>query len=222
MYMVNTLPHSPMFLQEPGYTPAQSVDNSEYDAVHSDRFNRSISGYTFAVNDPTFMPHYHSNAASYILLGQYFDYLRQMGVWDNTRIIIVADHATPLLSGDTYIPYCEDAFNNRIDSYNPVLMVKDFGTTGFTVNEDVITNADVPYIAVNGIIENPVNPFTGNPIIPLAEYDGIICAYDSWDINVVSRTGATGDCLRYVYGYWFEFDGTQVLDLSSWHFIAFD
>jgi hypothetical protein len=43
-------------------------------------------------------------------------------------------------------------------------MVKDFNAKGFTVSEDFMTNADTPTLATKGIIKDPVNPFTGNPI----------------------------------------------------------
>ena len=221
MYITNKLTHSPMLFQEPFYTPAQTIDNSDYEYVHSYLFDDSESEPLFDIYNVAFYTHYESNAAAYVMLGQYFDYMRQMGVWDNTRIIIVADHSTPLLFADTTIPNCADGFGIRIDGYNPVLMVKDFGATGFTINDEVITNADVPYIAVNGLIDNPVNPFTENPIIPLTQYEGVICAYDSWDVNVITDTGADGDAYRFVDGYWFCFDGTDVLDRSSWYMIAY-
>ena len=43
-------------------------------------------------------------------------------------------------------------------------MVKDFNSTGFTVSEEFMTNADTPTLATESIIENPTNPFTGKPI----------------------------------------------------------
>lgn len=221
MCITNKLTHSPMLFQEPNYTPAQVVDNSEYENVHSYLFDDTDSEPLFDINYGTFYSHYEANAAAYVVLGQYFDYMRQMGVWDNTRIIIVADHSIPLYYADTTIPNCDEGFGIRIDGYNPVLLVKDFGATGFNINEEVITNADVPYIAVNGLIDNPVNPFTGNPIIPLSQFEGVICAYDSWDVNVVTDTGSDGDAYRFVDGYWFCFDGTNVLDRSSWNMIAY-
>jgi hypothetical protein len=59
-------------------------------------------------------------------------------------------------------------------------MVKDFGAAdGFFTDSTFMTNADVPNIALKGIIENPVNPFTQKPlytdkdsgvIIPTIEY----------------------------------------------------
>ena len=222
MYIDNVLTHSPMLLQEPEYSPSQYIDNSVYDAAHSDRFHDSDDPEpVFDPYNVEFWTHYDANAAAYILLGQYFDYMRQMGVWDNTRIFVVSDHATPLFYADTTIPNCEDGFAIRVESYNPVFMVKDFGATGFTTNETVITNADLPYMSVNGLIDDPVNPFTGNPIITLSDYESVIIAYDSWDVNVITDTGADGDAVRFIDGYWFQFDGTNVLDRSSWYMIAY-
>jgi len=44
-------------------------------------------------------------------------------------------------------------------------MIKDFNTRG-SLNTDntFMTIADVPLLALHGIIENPVNPFTGNEL----------------------------------------------------------
>ena len=35
--------------------------------------------------------HYQVNMAAFLKLGEWFDYLRENGVYDNTRIIIVSD-----------------------------------------------------------------------------------------------------------------------------------
>ena len=51
-----------------------------------------------------------------------------------------------------------------MEFFMPLLMVKDFGAKGFTVNEDFMTNADTPSLATAGIINDPKNPFTGNQI----------------------------------------------------------
>lgn len=220
MYMANLLPHSPMYLQEPEYVPSQIVDNTQYETEHSDRYF-TPDGFTFDLNSMSFMSHYQSNTAAYLLLGRYFDYLRECGVWDNTRIIIVSDHATHLIYEDTTVPNCDDGFENHVDAYNPVLMVKDFGSTGFTVNNDIITNADVPYFAVNGIVEDPVNPYTGNPIMSYEEFGADIITYDSWDVNVITSSGASGDDYRYISGSWFMFSGSDVLDRSNWLMIAY-
>jgi hypothetical protein len=92
-----------------------------------------------------------------------------MGVWDNTRIIIVADHSICAVDAymfglETSVPEAP-AGASTIDAFNPVLMVKDFNASGFTTSYDFMTNADTPALAVRGIIDDAVNPFTGNPLI---------------------------------------------------------
>ncbi len=87
-------------------------------------------------------------------LGEWFDYLKQVGVYDNTRIIIVSDHGANAVPDDfPKVPYRSIA----------TLMVKDFGSTGlFKSDLTFMTNADTPALATVGIIENARNPFTDN------------------------------------------------------------
>ena len=42
------------------------------------------------------LAHYHANAAALLRLGEWFDWMREQGVYDNTRIIIVSDHGRDL------------------------------------------------------------------------------------------------------------------------------
>ena len=102
--------------------------------------------------------HYHPNMAALIQLGKWFDYLREQGVYDNTRIIIVADHGRGL---DQFDIKCNGL---DMEFYLPLFMVKDFDATGFTVSDEFMTNADTPTLATSGLIEDPHNPFSGNPI----------------------------------------------------------
>ena len=63
-------------------------------------------------------------------LGQWFDDLRQMGVYDNTRIILVADHGYYLYQSEVLV---HQRGTIDISNYFPLMMVKDFGSTGFHV-----------------------------------------------------------------------------------------
>jgi hypothetical protein len=140
--MVNDLTHAPSFLQYPDYTIVPRIND-----FGPNKFNGNI----------TSQQHYHVNAASYLLLAKWFDELRANGVYDNTRIIIVSDHDELLEK-----PLFSDAVNNVNTFYNPILLVKDFGAQGeLKTNMSFMTTADVPIIALNGIIPNPQNPFTG-------------------------------------------------------------
>ena len=56
-------------------------------------------------------------------------------------------------------------------AYNALMMIKDFGSGNeFTVDNSFMTIADMPSEAMRGLIENPVNPFTGNPVSEDAKY----------------------------------------------------
>ena len=133
------LPHDTAFLQAPDYTPVQNV---------TDR------GKSPLADDARF----HVMTASFLLLGRWFDYLKAQGVYDNTRIILVSDHGR----GSANFPGNIDLPNgDTLQSYNALLMVKDFnGTDSFISSDAFMTNADVPLIALEGVINNPVNPFT--------------------------------------------------------------
>ncbi|MBQ5840457.1 MAG: hypothetical protein IIW40_00720, partial [Clostridia bacterium] len=161
MIFTNNTSHEPTLLQTPDYVPAMQVDNTAYDAANTDRF--TANGKTMKVDDINKMQHYHSNMATFKQLGAWFDDLRKQGVYDNTRIILVADHGRGL---DHFDELTHELESGRINTevYYPLLMVKDFGSTEFTTSDKFMTNADVPTLATEGIIENPVNPFTGKAI----------------------------------------------------------
>ena len=213
MYINNVTPHNTMMLSEPEYAPAEFVDNREYDETHQDRFSEPVQGYSLYMNSSPAMSHYQCNAASYIQLGIYFDYLRSMGVWDNTRIIIVSDHGptADMFGGHTIVR------DVNMESFNCLLMIKDFGSTGFNVCDDFMTNADVPYLATQGVIENPVNPFTGNALTMDGKTDWPMLIYDSEDWNVEDAI-AGPDAYAFAEGDWYAFTGDRIFNRDSWEF----
>ena len=102
--------------------------------------------------------HYHVNMAAMILLGKWFDFLREEGVYDNTRIILVADHGVSL----GYTEMWSEQMPQDTNAFYPLLMVKDFNSRDdFSFSNDFMTNADTPTLAFDGLIENPVDPATG-------------------------------------------------------------
>lgn len=179
----NDTPHQFALLQTPDYTISETVDNTKYDAENKDRF--TVDGQTANITTPVQMEAYHSNMACMIELGKWFDYLRENGVYDNTKIILVSDHAYPLnLHEDLF--FTDGSLGHETgEFYFALLMVKDFNATGFTVSDEFMTNADVPTIATNGLIENPVNPFTGKQInnSEKTAHDQFIIVSVQWDIT---------------------------------------
>ena len=73
------------------------------------------------------MADYHCNMATMIELSEWFDYLKENDVYDNTRIILVADHGISSfgVNNSDYSDLKLDEDTN-VFSYNPLLMVKDF------------------------------------------------------------------------------------------------
>ena len=161
LFFYNDAPHSPAIMQEPEYVPAAVIDNTEYDNAHEDRF--IVNGKQLEFETRKQMSHYESDMATLLKVGEWFDFLRKNGAYDNTRIIIVADHGY-------YVGHDKDRIFDRgyrdVDTtgYFPLLMVKDFNAKGFTTSDEFMTNADVPSLALEGLIEDPRNPFTGKAI----------------------------------------------------------
>ena len=154
--MANDTTHSPCLLQKPDYKLAYNVDNTAYDTMLGSGYR--YKGRTINMFSNYQVTHYHVNMAAFLKLGEWFDYLREQGVYDNTRIILVSDHGTAA-------GFYEIKSNGKeMEGFLPLLMVKDFGATGFTICEDFMTNADTPVLASSGIIKGPLNPYTGKPI----------------------------------------------------------
>ena len=122
--------------------------------------NHELDGRVMKIYDMVSYDHYVTNMLSLYALGEWFDYLRENGVYDNTRIIIVSDHGNDLGQFDNML------LDNGVDleRYNCLLMVKDFNSTGYTISNDFMTNADVPTIAMKNVINKPINPYTNNII----------------------------------------------------------
>ena len=151
--------HVPQILQEPEYVPAEEPDNEEYDRQHPSRF--AADGTELPLLSDEQKMYYHVNMAAMMLVGDWLDYLREQGVYDNTRIILVSDHGTNLGYSGMY----SEKAGVDIAYYNPILLVKDFGSeTPFSFSNEFMTNADTPVLAFSGLIDHPVNPATGVPV----------------------------------------------------------
>lgn len=156
----NKATHDTSMLSEPSYEPKYYIDNTEYDQTHKDRF--VLDGEKLRMEDTSQYIFYEMNTAALLSVGRWLDYLKAQGVYDNTRIIIVSDHATPVGQFDKLL---FDNEGQRFDAqaYIPLLMYKDFGSRGWKVSDEFMTNADTPALATNGLVKNAVNPFSGHP-----------------------------------------------------------
>ncbi len=168
MFMCNNTTHEPMMLvEEDNYTPPLDkegfkIDNTAYDQTHSDRF--TVDGRRINLASVYGMQSYQTNMACLLRIGEWLEYLKANGVYDNTKIIIVSDHGTGIGFFDDFILNRENQAI-KADNFVPLLMVKDFGAAGsMTESKEFMTNADVPTLAMQGVIANPINPYTNKAI----------------------------------------------------------
>ncbi|MBO6298852.1 MAG: YidC/Oxa1 family membrane protein insertase [Lachnospiraceae bacterium] len=178
LLMCNNTTHEPTILPLPDYNPERRTDNSGYDLTADKICNGRV--LHFDQNNAEYsVGHYHANMAAMLALGRWFDQLREWGVYDNTRIILVGDHGKALGQFDDML------FANGIDAEhaNPLLLVKDFGSTGLVTENAFMTNADTPSLAMQGLIADPVNPFTGSRITSESKRDGFTVLWmDDWAV----------------------------------------
>jgi YidC/Oxa1 family membrane protein insertase len=140
----NQLTHEPAFFQAPGYVPRLKVTET--------------GDGQFSQDSP-----YHANMAAFLLLGKWFTYLKDNNVYNNTRIIIVSDHGWNVNAG--LLSQVKLPEGQNIQNFNPLLMIKDFNAAGdIKTDYAFMTNADVPLLALDSLVQNPVNPFTHRPL----------------------------------------------------------
>lgn len=205
LMMVNDTTHEPMLLREPDYSIQSEIDNREYDRVHAVRYDDE--GNALVLTTVNQMEHYHANMAVMCALGEWFDYLREEGVYDNTRIILVSDHGRDLgvegyqIGKEKY----EDIMN-----YMALLLVKDYGEKEQKTDCRFMTNADTPLLAMEGIVGDPRNPFTGKQITDeiKQQKEQHVAYSDVWSID--ENNGNRFESITWLAVQ------NNALDLSAW------
>lgn len=157
--MDNEFTHGPKILAKPDYmtpdsnfSPITRIDANGNELVFDDEYQEAC---------------YDVDMHAFIQLGKFFDYLRENDLYDNTRIIIVSDHGN----------LQEQFADIKIEEGEAVFLVKDFDSKEFSYSTEFMTNADTPAISVAGLIEDPVNPYTGNKLDSHEKEGGAIFLY---------------------------------------------
>lgn len=213
LLMTNNTTHEPQLLQEPQYEPANQIDNTKY-YKDADRFN--LNGKKLAMNNFTQIASYETNMASIIQLGNWFDYLREIGVWDNTKIILASDHAFETYQLNDLILNDTGTVTNDMEYFTPLLMVKDFNSTGFNTSDEFMTNADIPTIAFESTVKNPVNPYTNKKIDNQEKY-----AHKQYIISSDYCTVNINNGNQFLPADWYTTQDS-VWDKSNWKLVAKD
>jgi hypothetical protein len=148
---VNELTHRYSFMEMPDYKPSNNIQNN---------------GESSLIKDDN----YHVHMAAFLLLAKWFRFCKENNVYNNTKIIIVSDHGRNFESpfpDRIILPH-----GDHIDGFTAFLMVKDLNAdSDFKIDNTFMTNADVPHVVTDGLIENVINPFTGIEL-PIGKTDG--------------------------------------------------
>lgn len=142
------------------------IDNEtvhESIVLPADTFNPADLNKENCFIDPTKNDHYTTMVAVFKKYDGMIKRLKDLGVYDNTRIIIVSDHGAGFITPD---------LENNIpgllkQTVVASLLVKDFNSHGVLKTDSTfMTNADTPYLATSGILkpEEQINPFTNKPL----------------------------------------------------------
>ena len=170
----NILPHEPYFLDE-SCRPLQERFEPPLDEVRQ-RGHPSVFSLQHAV----------AARCALRMTADYLDFLKEAGVYENTKIVIVSDHG---IVGDV-----EDHSSRAVaggtvaNAYvrtRSVLLVKAIGARGpLRVSEDFLPNAEVPRIVCEEI-GGCVNPYVGNrPIAADGRDDPFFVSLVPWQFSL--------------------------------------
>lgn len=99
--------------------------------------------------------------------------------------------------------------------FNCVLLVKDFNAEGITINEELTSNADVPYLATRKLIPNAANPFTGKRLSTQKEQNT-----EPEILYSIERDIQINNGFAFLPGDWFTVKGNQY-KLENWQYLGY-
>ena len=166
----NLLSHEPTDLYYPDFYPETHTEKN--DKQNKNGYTKNLinkNGIKFEGSEN----YLDVSIACMLNIGKFLDYIRENDAYDNTRIVIVSDH------GGVDTAYDFDKANQVKEmnkyktgevafcypqSFNPLLMYKDFDSKIYEESDEFMTNADTPYLILNGVVQDLKNPYTGNEI----------------------------------------------------------
>ena len=159
-FIINNATHEFTNLNVPDYDTIVNTAVVDYHNYKPAYFSKNID-----VNQA-----YQVNVAALLQVGKWLDYLKQNEVYDNTRIIIVADHGRDLPMDEFYPAFASTKFTSKLPvscttssgtvaptklssklpaANNPLFMVKDFNAKGkLKTDNSFMSNADTLFFAI--------------------------------------------------------------------------
>ena len=225
----NEMPHESYNLSYPDFEVTRDrTQFADETKIHIMATTSDVEYYNYWDKFLKDYDYYDTCVRATIDLGNWLDYLRKLKVYDNTRIIITSDHGVPpgwvseksfknVFVKDTKYKYNSPELWFSSLSYNPIFLYKDFNLDGdLKVSNEFMTNADTPYIAMNGLIKDMKNPYTGKIIDDsYKNREKFVVAYLTepwapafhWDENQYETVNRT----------FLSFEGKNIFDLDKWN-----
>ncbi|MBR6198727.1 MAG: YidC/Oxa1 family membrane protein insertase, partial [Spirochaetales bacterium] len=175
-FITNNSTHEYAALNVPGYDTASSSETVDYGDYEP--------GYKSADNDVN--QAYQVNTAAILQIAKWLEYLKDNDIYDNTRIIITADHGRDITMNDLYPAFAGSGISaDNPAANNPLLMVKDFNADGeLKTDNSFMTNADTIFFAIKDLPVSDINPFTSNQLTQEKENGVVIHCDSDWNAAV--------------------------------------
>lgn len=160
IFIDNETTHEPCILENHTYLPKKNLDKEK----------ATCGGGGYGPNELAPIEYYHVTATTMLQLAKWMTYLKEQGVYNNTRIIFVGDHGKNIP-----LPIFRDIeYGVSLGSFNCLLMYKDFNATGkFKIDSTFMTNADTVILATQNLAVSKQNPFTHNNLKDFVQKDDV-------------------------------------------------
>ena len=152
--------------------------------------------------------HFYANVASINVLIDFFNFLKENGVYDNTKIIIISDHSVPVNTSSF------PKSMNNILAFNALLVYKDFNSRGkIKIDTNFMTIADMPYLATKHI-SNIKNPFNNKIITNSYKKEAYLVELNTSDISKQFTNRYNFDRFYYVKDDIFNIDNWKKFEID--------
>ena len=180
---------------EPAFFSSDFLPHLELNEVN----NNDIIIY----KDDVSVRHFYANVAAINCITNFINYLKENDIYDNTKIIIISDHAIGVNTTST------NKNINFINSYNALLMYKDFNASGeIKIETNFMTIADMPYLATKHI-PNIKNPFNSKLITNDYKNEGVYLI----NVNTWKAEGQFSN--RYNFNEYYNVK-ENIFDIDNW------
>jgi len=145
-YISNELPHTPWAINEMGDISRKIIHEEPLD-IYSSEFDKMF-------RNPV-LP-YYAATKTLSVLGKWFKWMKTVGIYDNTRIVIVSDHGytglDPMFEEYKVINDERGKIREGAGRFHPLFMVKDFNQKEpFSRSDHFVSNSDTAAFATMGI-----------------------------------------------------------------------